>query len=173
MRIYSVLIFVVYSILNCKVYKSDSEKRNKCLQTYMATYTTDTPTYYTPGGYEFRFACSTEGSYNPTCIDYFSRTTMDANYLCPPEYKKATLRCSQQNIAGVCLETESYGTAVDGIVKVSLFSKVKDDLDTVRTYCALPERKGFFYGSYITPNDKITSLETKRNDSLILCLKLK
>ena len=168
--IITIAIAVVCSS-NCSVRKSKSEKRKKCIQTYLSVYSTEEPTFYKSGGYEFRFSCSTEEQHSPSCTEYFSRKSMDENFLCPTGYKKQKPKCSTQNIVGVCHETKEYNSTSDGLVTVSIFSKPFSSVDQAKLYCISPEKKGNFFYSYRTPNDT-SSIEKQRNDALVLCLSL-
>jgi hypothetical protein len=159
-------------LFQCSIRKSSSEKQKKCMQAYLSTYSPEEPTHYKTGGYEFRFSCSTEENHNPSCAEYFSRKSVDENFLCPTGYKKNKAKCSTQNIVGVCLETQVYNDTTDGLVLVSVFSQPFSSLDQAKTYCISPEKRGNFFYSYRTPNDT-SSIEKQRNDALVLCLGLK
>ncbi len=153
---------------NCKVYKSNSEKRNKCMQTFLAAYPQEGPLYFRSGGYEFRFSCTTEGESSPTCVEYYSRTALDENFLCNVGYRRSRNRCSQQNLVGSCLETQAFGSSTDGIVLVSIFAKPQNTKEEAQLYCASSNRKGNFFSVYRTPNDR-SNLEKAAWDAWITC----
>ncbi len=170
MKIQLLIFFTILSILgNCNVYKSKSERRTKCMQTFLAAFPQEGPLNYTSGGYEFRFSCTTEGAYSPSCSEYFSRSALDENFLCQVGYRRSRNRCSQQNLVGTCLETQSTSTSSDGIVLVSIFSQPQNTKEEAQFYCASGDRRGNFFSAYRTPNDR-SNLEKAAWDALILCI---
>lgn len=166
-----IIFMTVFFLCNCNLRSNEGKKRNKCIQTYLANYIPPENLHYTPGGYEFRFSCSTTETFTPTCIDYYSLTSLDPNFLCPTSYTKFRLPCSRQNLVGVCQEIQDWNNQANGKILVSVFSKPVHSLDDAKIYCSQPEKKTHFFPTYRSPNDR-SNLEQQQLDALLLCFSL-
>lgn len=164
------IIILIGAIFNCNFRSNEGKKRNKCVQAYMATYTPAESLPYSTGGFSFRFSCSTDANFTPTCTEYFSKREIDPNYLCPIGYQKYSVRCSRQNLVGICHETKDLPELASGLVLVSVFSKPNHSQDDAKIYCQTNDtQKRNFFSEYRDPNDR-SSQETQRWNALLLCL---
>ncbi len=167
MKIY--ILFFSILISYCNFRSNEGNKRNQCVQSFLVTYSPSENLHYTPGGYTFRFSCSTQSNYTPTCMEYFSKDTIDQNFLCPFGYQRYLVRCSRQNLVGVCHESLEQSNRI----VVSVFSKPNHSPEDAKIYCQTTEnQKRNFFPIYQDPNEKNLP-ETQNWNSLILCISQK
>jgi hypothetical protein len=168
-----VFLSMIFILSDCNIRKPKNSKRDKCIQSFLIKYSQNENLYYTPSkDYEFRFSCTSDIDFQaPTCTEYYSKVRLDENFICPVGYKRKSSKCSQQNLLGVCHETERIGSNATAQVKVSVFSEPYNTREEGKLYCASADRNGNFFNSYRDPTNTKT-IEKEQIDALIFCIGL-
>ncbi|TGL86455.1 hypothetical protein EHQ68_14135 [Leptospira congkakensis] len=153
--IITILLLAVLNI-NCKAQRDNKiqETKNKCLETmYLASLNAGKPGF--SGTFQFLGSCSGTSNYSPSCIEQYA--VVKEEIVCPLGYTKSSVKCSVQNLVGVCRYQPNGDTTK---VTTVVYAKPNDTSDTAIANCQSYGVGSIFTETYLNPGDRSTSLDS-------------
>ncbi|TGN20441.1 hypothetical protein [Leptospira idonii] len=147
MKYFIFILSFSFLLTNCSAErkKSINDKKETCTNQAATAYVASSNAAIT-GSYSFQYSCSATSGYSPSCYEYFSSTKKDD--LCPIGYSKAKVKCSVQNLIGVCRYKPADTT--NQVVTV-VFTKPGDSSEQATSFCASGDINGIFTQNYSDP----------------------
>ncbi|TGL44400.1 hypothetical protein [Leptospira perdikensis] len=151
----TLLLLVCHSLTHCKAQRDDKkqETQNQCLQTmYLAGINAGRSGF--TGTFQLLGSCSASSNYSPSCFEHYSTTKEEIN--CAPPYTRSSVKCSVQNLVGVCrYQPNGDTTKVNTVVYV----KPNDSYESAIANCQSYGAGAIFSETYLNPGDKVTSTD--------------
>ncbi|PJZ46725.1 hypothetical protein EHQ30_06660 [Leptospira brenneri] len=155
-NIATILLLVGIFLSSCKTQRDDKikETQNKCLQTmYLASLNAGKTGF--SGTFQFLGSCSGTSNYSPSCIEQYAVAKEEIS--CSPGYTKSSVKCSVQNLVGVCRYQPNGDTTK---VTTVVYAKPNDSNESAVANCQSYGSGAIFTETYLNPGDRTTSLDT-------------
>lgn len=159
------LLLACLSLAHCKAQRDDKkqETQNQCLKTmYLASINAGRPGF--SGTFQLLGSCSASSNYSPSCFEHYAVAKEEIS--CTPGYTKSSVKCSVQNLVGVCrYQPNGDTTKVNTVVYV----KPNDSYESAIANCQSYGAGAIFTETYLNPGDRATSMDATLT-SAYLCI---
>lgn len=159
----SFILIILCLFVGCKSQRNAKiqERQEACLNTmFLASQTAGQPGF--SGTFTLQASCSGSSNYSPSCIEYYAPSAREVN--CPLGYTKSNVRCSVQNLVGVCRFRPNDAPEE---VRTAVFVRPNDEPEAARLYCENIATERIFTEAYFAPGERSTSLNTVLSNGLL------
>ncbi len=155
-NISSFVVIILFLFVGCRAQRNAriQERQEVCLNTmFLASQTAGQPGF--SGTFTLQASCSGSSNFSPSCIEYYAPSTREVN--CPLGYTKSSVRCSVQNLVGICRFRPNDAPEE---VRTAVFVRPNDEPEAARLYCENIATERIFTETYLAPGERSTSLNT-------------